>query len=114
MDNNKQMVKKEDYIFGLDIGASKVNLFVGISEGESVRVVECGDFPLESSDEYDSVVETLQKAVHMLESSAGVDVRDVYVGIAGKHVSSFSYKGLVTLPTNEVREAPVSRSWWTR
>ena len=33
MDNNKQMVKKEDYIFGLDIGASKVNLFVGISEG---------------------------------------------------------------------------------
>ena len=107
MDNNKQMVKKEDYIFGLDIGASKVNLFVGISEGESVRVVECGDFPLESSDEYDSVVETLQKAVHMLESSAGVDVRDVYVGIAGKHVSSFSYKGLVTLPTNEVREEDI-------
>ena len=107
MDDNKQSVKKEDYIFGLDIGASKVNLFVGISEGESVRVVECGDFPLESSDEYDSVVETLQKAVHMLESSAGVDVRDVYVGIAGKHVSSFSYKGLVTLPTNEVRDEDI-------
>ena len=99
MDDDKQIVKKEDYIFGLDIGASKVNLFVGISEGDSVRVVECGDFPLESSDEYDSVVETLQKAVHVLESSAGVDVRDVYVGIAGK--------GLVTLPTNEVREEDI-------
>lgn len=81
MDDNKQAIKKEDYIFGLDIGASKVNLFVGISEGDSVRVVECGDFPLANADEYDLVVETLQQAVQQLERSAGVDVRDVYVGI---------------------------------
>lgn len=104
MDDNKQIVKKEDYIFGLDIGASKVNLFVGVPEGDSVRVIECGDYPLEKADEFDSVIETLQKAVHMLESSAGVDVHEVYVGIAGKHVLSFSYQGLITLPAGEVRD----------
>lgn len=104
--DDKQPVKKEDYIFGLDIGASKVNLFVGISGGDSVRVVECGDFPLANADEFDSVVERLKQAVHMLESSAAaaVDVHDVYVGIAGKHVLSYNYKGLITLPGNEVRE----------
>ena len=99
--------KKEEYIFGLDIGASKMNLFVGISEGENVRVVECGDFPLKNADEFDSVVETLQKAVQVIENSTRVDVRDVYVGIAGKHVLSFSYKGLITLPTGEVREEDI-------
>ncbi len=104
MDDNKQIVKKEDYIFGLDIGSSKVNLFVGIPEENSIRVIECGDYPLDKPDEFDSVVETLQKAVHMLESSAGVDVHEVFVGIAGNHVSSFSYQGLITLPAGEVRD----------
>jgi cell division protein FtsA len=80
---------------------------VGISEGESVRVVECDDFPLANADEYDLVVETLQKAVQVLENSTRVDVRDVYVGIAGKQVNSFSYKGLITLPTGEVREEDI-------
>ena len=105
--DDKQPIRKEDYIFGLDIGASKVNLFVGISGGDSVRVIECGDFPLANPDEFDSVVEKLQQAVHMLESSAAVDVHDVYVGIAGKHVLSFNYKGLITLPTGEVREEDI-------
>ncbi len=107
MDDNKQTIKKDDYIFGLDIGASKVNLFVGISEGSSIRVVECGDFPLADAEEHDLVVETLQKAVQQLELSAGVDVRDVYVGIAGKHVLSYSYEGIITLPTGEVREEDI-------
>lgn len=107
MDDTKQTIRKEDYIFGLDIGASKVNLFVGISEGQAVRVVECGDFPLSNAEEQDQVVETLQKAAQVLERSAGVDVRDVYVGIAGKHVLSYSYQGIVTLPTGEVREEDI-------
>ena len=107
MDDNKQEKKKEEYIFGLDIGASKLNLFVGISEGENVRVVECGDFPLKNADEFDSVVETLQQAVQVIENSTRVDVRDVYVGIAGKHVRSYSFQGIVTLPTGEVREEDI-------
>lgn len=107
MDENKQAVKKEDYIFGLDIGASKVNLFVGISEGDTVRVVECGDFKLTNPDEYDVVVDTLRQAVHQLELSTGEDIKDVYVGIAGKHVMSLNFKGVISLPTNEVREIDI-------
>ena len=69
MDDNKLDKKKDEYIFGLDIGASKINLFVGVSEGESVRVVECGDFPLKNADDLDSVVETLQQAVQVIENT---------------------------------------------
>ena len=108
MDENKQNeIRKEDLIFGLDIGASKINLFMGAVTDDSVRVLECGDLPLTNADEMDSVVETLQKAARQLESLASVDVHDVYVGIAGKHVSSLHYKGLITLPTGEVRSQDI-------
>ena len=107
MDDNKLDKKKDEYIFGLDIGASKINLFVGVSEGDSVRVVECGDFPLKNADDLDSVVETLQQAVQVIENTTRVDVHDVYVGIAGKHVRSLDTQGLVTLPVGEVREEDI-------
>jgi len=108
MDDNRQNeIRKEDLIFGLDIGASKINLFMGAITENSVRVLECGDLPLTNADEMDSVVENLQKAARQLESLASVDVHDVYVGIAGKHVSSFNYKGLITLPTGEVRSQDI-------
>jgi cell division protein FtsA len=105
--DDRQDKRKEEYIFGLDIGASKMNLFVGISEGENVRVVECGDFPLKNADEFDSVVETLQQAVQVIENTTRVDVHDVYVGIAGKHVRSLDTQGIVTLPMGEVREEDI-------
>ena len=108
MDENRQNeIRKEDLIFGLDIGASKINLFMGAVAEDSVRVLECGDLPLTNADEMDSVVENLQKAARQLESLASVDVHDVYVGIAGKHVNSLNYKGLITLPTGEVRSQDI-------
>ena len=71
MDEPKNEIRKEDLLFGLDIGASKINLFVGVANGSSVRVLECGDFPLKNADEFDNVVETLKKAAQTLESTAG-------------------------------------------
>lgn len=108
MDENKRNeIKKEDLVFGLDIGASKIDLFMGAIMEDSVSVLECGHLALPNADEMDSVVEVLQKVAHQLETLASVDVHDVYVGIAGKHVSSFNYKGLVTLPTGEVRSQDI-------
>jgi cell division protein FtsA len=109
MDESKNEIRKEDLIFGLDIGASKINLFVGVANEANVRVLECGDFALTNADEFDHVVETLKRAAQSLETTTGVDVHDVYVGIAGMHVSSVNYKGLITLPTGEVREVDIER-----
>ena len=107
MDEPRNEIRKEDLIFGLDIGASKINLFAGVANGDSVRVLECGDFPLTNADEFDHVVEMLKQAAQTVESITGVDVHDVYVGIAGMHVSAVNYKGLITLPTGEVRSQDI-------
>lgn len=105
MDENKQ--KKEDYIFGLDIGTSKINLFIGMSDGDDIRIIECGDYKLQKADEFDELVELLKEAANFIENMTKVDVRDLYVGIAGKQVQSMDYKGLIVLPTGEVREEDI-------
>ena len=73
----------------------------------TVRILCCGALPLKRPDEMDDVVETLQNVIRQLEPFIDFDVRDVYVGIAGSHVSSVNYKGLITLPTGEVRSQDI-------
>ena len=110
MDDNSNELRKEDLIFGLDIGTSKINLFAGaMNPDNSVRVLCCGALGVARSDEMDCVVETLQNVIRQLEPFIDFDVRDVYVGIAGGHVSCVNYKGLITLPTGEVREVDIER-----
>ena len=110
MDDNNNELRKEDLVFGLDIGTSKINLFAGaINPDNTVRVLCCGALGVARSDEMDCVVETLQNVIHQLEPFIDFDVRDVYVGIAGGHVSCVNYKGLITLPTGEVREVDIER-----
>ncbi len=110
MDDNNNELRKEDLVFGLDIGTSKINLFAGaINPDNTVRVLCCGALGVARSDEMDCVVETLQNVIHQLEPFIDFDVRDVYVGIAGSHVSCVNYKGLITLPTGEVREVDIER-----
>lgn len=110
MDDNNNELRKEDLIFGLDIGTSKINLFAGaMNPDNSVRVLCCGSLGVARSDEMDCVVESLQNVIHQLEPFIDFDVRDVYVGIAGSHVSCVNYKGLITLPTGEVREVDIER-----
>jgi cell division protein FtsA len=110
MDDKNNELRKEDLIFGLDIGSSKINLFAGaMNPDNTVKILCCGALPLKRPDELDDVVETLQNVIRQLEPFIDFDVRDVYVGIAGNHVSSVNYKGLITLSTGEVREVDMER-----
>ena len=110
MDDNNNELRKEDLVFGLDIGSSKINLFAGaMNPDNTVKILCCGALPLKRPDELDDVVETLQNVIRQLEPFIDFDVRDVYVGIAGNHVSSVNYKGLITLSTGEVREVDMER-----
>ena len=110
MDDKNNELRKEDLIFGLDIGSSKINLFAGaMNPDNTVKILCCGALPLKRPDELDDVVETLQNVIRQLEPFIDFDVKDVYVGIAGNHVSSVNYKGLITLSTGEVREVDMER-----
>ena len=110
MDDKNNELRKEDLVFGLDIGSSKINLFAGaMNPDNTVKILCCGALPLKRPDELDDVVETLQNVIRQLEPFIDFDVKDVYVGIAGNHVSSVNYKGLITLSTGEVREVDMER-----
>lgn len=45
----------------------------------------------------DSAVESIKKAVHEAQLTAGVKINDVIVGLAGEHIKSFNSRGMVAV-----------------
>jgi cell division protein FtsA len=58
----------------------------------------------------DATVDSIQKAVNEASAAAGVDVKSVYVGIAGGHIKSFSSYGAVGIKNREVTDIDIERS----
>ena len=67
-------------IVGLDIGSSKIGVFIGqIEDNNKVRVLGFGNPPLKKGDanELEATIQALKKAVGDAELSSGVDVKEV-------------------------------------
>ena len=93
-----------DIIVGLDIGTTKIACFVGV-RGENERVKILGFGKTESSGVEHGVVknikdaaDAIRRAVDEASEQAGVDVDEVWVGIAGQHIKSRPSQGSVMIP----------------
>lgn len=87
-------------IVGLDIGSSKIGVFIGQREENGrVRILGFGNPPLGKNDskELEATVQALKKAVSAAELSSGVDVKEVYVGIAGSNIRSVASQATIPL-----------------
>ena len=87
-------------IVGLDIGSSKIGVFIGQREENGhVRILGFGNPPLGKNDakELEATVQALKKAVGAAELSSGVDVKEVYVGVAGSNIRSVASKATIPL-----------------
>jgi len=110
MDNKRIVV-------GLDIGTTKIDVIIGeVSENYDVRIVGVGTSPSDGLRKgvvvnIDATVKSIQKAVEEAELMAGIDVKDVYVGVAGKHIKSLTARGIVAVNSrgNEITHADVRR-----
>ncbi|MDR2591274.1 MAG: cell division protein FtsA [Chitinispirillales bacterium] len=98
-----------DVFVGLDIGTTKVTCIIA-TRGESgglevVGVGKCNTIGLKKGvmRNMQNIVESIQTAVKEAELMAGVDVDDVWVGIAGDHIRAFDNDGFVAM-THEDRE----------
>ncbi|MDR2694014.1 MAG: cell division protein FtsA [Chitinispirillales bacterium] len=98
-----------DLYVGLDIGTTKVACIIA-TRGESgglevVGVGKCNSIGLKKGvmRNMQNIVESIQTAVKEAELMAGVDVDDVWVGIAGDHIRAFDNPGYVAM-THEDRE----------
>lgn len=96
---NELRSNKSEIIVGLDIGTTKISVLVGkkdqfgkldilgtgkaISNGVMRGVVA----------NIDKTVDSIKIAVEQAESESGIDIDEVYVGIAGQHIKSLQHRG---------------------
>src|SRR6185295_15926391 len=95
------MNKESDYIVGLDIGTTKICAIVarrnehgkieivGVGKSESLGVARGVVANI------DKTVDAIKKAVKEAEDLSGLEIRDVYVGIAGQHIKSLQHRGIL-------------------
>ncbi len=85
-----------DVVVGLDIGTTKVVAVVGCRDRESGKIKILGYGKTESLGvvrgtvfNLDRTAEAVKRAVEEASANSDVEIREVYVGIAGQHIKSF-------------------------
>jgi cell division protein FtsA len=95
-------MRKERVVVGLDVGTTKVVALVGNVVDGSIEVIGLGkaeSHGLEKGVVVDigRTVTSIRKAVEEAENMADVKIDSVYVGIAGKHITSINNSGTVSI-----------------
>ena len=88
-----------DYIVGLDIGTTKIAVVVG-RRAESGKIEIAGYGKTESLgvkrgfvSNIELTIQSIQKAVKEAEENSNVEIKEVFVGIAGQYVKSIQQRG---------------------
>lgn len=102
MSSPKHKVLPGDIIAGLDIGTTKIVAIVAkVNANNKIEVLGIGRVPSSGVDKNDGVVNVVQtvdaikQAVKLAEEDAGVNIRTVFVGIAGQHIKSSKHTGII-------------------
>lgn len=111
-------MSKKDFVVGLDIGTTKICAIVGelIEAGPNpvIDIIGIGTAPSVGLRKgvvinIDATVESITKAVEEAELMAGVEISNVFTGIAGGHIKSFNSSGIVAVKDKEINEHDVNR-----
>ena len=83
-----------NYITGLDIGTTKIGVIIAeVNEDAEPTIIGVGTTPSEGLRRgvvvnLDKTIRSIRTAVAEAERMAGIEVHEVYAGIAGDHVRS--------------------------
>ncbi len=109
-------MRKEKVVVGLDVGTTKVVALVGNTIDGMVEVIGMGkseSHGLEKGVVVDigRTISSIRKSVEEAENMADVKIDSVYVGIAGKHITSINNSGTVSInrPDRIITEDDVRR-----
>ncbi len=109
-------MRKEKVVVGLDVGTTKVVALVGNTIEGMIEIIGMGrseSHGLEKGVVVDigRTVSSIRKAVEEAENMADVKIDTVYVGIAGKHITSINNSGTVSInrPDRIITEDDVRR-----
>lgn len=104
-------------IAGLDIGTTKVCVVVGRrDDAGKLEIMGLGSAPSAGLRKgvvvnIDATVDAIRKAVEEAELMAGVEIADVYVGIAGGHIEGINSRGVIAVSgrSREIAQSDVER-----
>ncbi len=107
---------RENIVIGLEIGTSKICVVVGETKDDgSLKILGVGQAPSRGVRKGEIVdFDTASKCVHDAlvdaEENSDVEIRSVFVGITGGHISSFNNRGTILLPEDqeEIEEQDVA------
>jgi len=99
MEESIKNINIGDHIVGLDIGTTKISVMIGrkdqyqkleiLGTGRAVSIgVSRGIVA-----NIDQTVNSIKEAVHEAKQKSGIDIKEVYVGIAGQHIKSLQHRG---------------------
>lgn len=106
---------EKSLVVGLDIGTSKIVAIVGeIQPDGQVEVVGLGTHPSRGLKrgvvvDIESTEQSIQRAVEEAELMADCEIRSVFAGIAGTHVTSRNSHGAVAIRDKEVTASDLER-----
>ena len=109
------MSKNDQVLVGLDIGTSKIACVVAeASPDGKLDIIGIGTHPSRGLRKgvvvnIESTVESIRLAVEEAELMSGVDIKSVFVGIAGSHIRGYNSHGVVATKNNEVAREDVDR-----
>ena len=109
------MSRQSQIIVGLDIGTSKIACIVAEAGPDGrLDIVGLGTHPSQGLRRgvvvnIESTMASIRLAVEDAELMADVDIKKVYVGIAGSHIRGYNSHGVVATKSGEVTDEDVGR-----
>ncbi len=105
---------ENEIIAGLDLGSTKVCAIVGEQTEEGLDIIGVGSVPAKGLKKgvvvnIESTVQAIRGAVEQAETMAGVEIRNVYAGVAGSHVRGMNKEGVAAIQHREVSQDDVDR-----
>ncbi|NOX97600.1 MAG: cell division protein FtsA [Nitrospirae bacterium] len=96
-------MKKREFVVGLDIGTTKICAMVGRQDANGeVEITGVGVTPSKGLRKgvvvnLESTIDSIERAIEEAEASAGLEVSQVFTGIAGGHIKSLNSRGVVVI-----------------
>ncbi len=108
------MTSTNNVFVGLDIGTTKICAIVGEQVDGEVEIIGIGSTPSRGLRKgvvinIESTVSSIRKAISEAELMAGLEIKSVYVGIAGGHIKGFNSHGIIAVKNREVTDSDVKR-----
>ncbi|MGH2669094.1 MAG: cell division protein FtsA, partial [bacterium] len=103
---------RKEHVAGLDIGTTKVCAVVGeVDEDGGVHIAGAGSVPSSGIrkgvvTDIDATTGAIEDAVERAERMSGAEIRALYVGVSGEHITSTNSRGIVAISRGDHEISP--------